>query len=185
MSKRTDILETALALFNANGYIAVGVDRIRDDAGASKMTLYKHFPSKDVLIQEVLALRHEQLADAITRAVAAASKPEERLRCLFEWHRQWFKQPDFHGCMFIKALDEHPNHAAIIDAVRRHKQWLTQLIATLLTETDAADTEQWAAALCMQLDGAIVHAAMFDDPAAADRAWQMACRVLGCLKENG
>ena len=172
MSKRTDILNTALALFNAYGYAAVGVDRIRDEANASKMTLYKHFPSKEILIQEVLALRHTQLAEAITSALDTATTPERQLHSLFEWHQHWFSQPDFHGCMFIKAHDEHPEHHAINAAARQHKMWLTQLIETILVAMKIDNTPLWAGILQMQLDGAIVHAALFDNPQAATMAWQ-------------
>lgn len=178
MSKRTDILNTALALFNAHGYIAVGVDRIRDEAGASKMTLYKHFPSKEVLIRDVLTLRHEWLVDAITQAMATEDSPDKQLKALFSWHHQWFTQPNFHGCMFIKAMDEHPDTLPITDIARHHKQWLTQRIADTLTAMHIEGSQQWAHALCMQLDGAIVHAAMFNAPQAANCAWQVACSVL-------
>lgn len=184
MSKRVDILNAALALFNAHGYAAVGVDRIRDEAHASKMTLYKHFPSKEILIQEVLALRHARLADTITQALSAASAPAEQLRQLFAWHKVWFTQPDFHGCMFIKARDEHPKHTAILNAARQHKQWLTQQINRCLAALKIADSEQWAQVLCMQLDGAIVHAAMFGDPQAADQAWWAVCRLLKRAPES-
>lgn len=180
MSKRTDILTAALALFNAHGYIAVGVDRIRDEAGASKMTLYKHFSSKEILIQEVLRLRHAQLAEAMSQAMERVNSPEQRLQQLFKWHREWFAQQDFHGCMFIKALDEHTEHEAIVDVARQHKQWLIQRITALLTEMKREHSAQWAKVLCMQLDGAIIHAALFNDPQAADHAWQAACSLLGC-----
>ena len=179
MSKRTDILNTALALFNAYGYIAVGVDRIRDEANASKMTLYKYFPSKEALIKEVLALRHAQLEEAMTQAMAMATAPKEQLRRLFQWHRYWFSQPEFHGCMFIKARDEHPEHAAIIDAARQHKCWLTALIAQRLAAIGLSNSEQHAIALCAQLDGAIIHAALFSTPQSADHAWHVACCLLG------
>ena len=179
MSKRTDILNTALALFNAYGYTAVGVDRIRDEAHASKMTLYKYFPSKEALIKEVLTQRHAQLAEAITQAMAVATTPKEQLRRLFQWHRYWFSQPDFHGCMFIKARDEHPQHATVVDAARQHKSWLTALIARRLAAMGLPSSERHAPTLCMQLDGAIIHAALFNAPESADHAWQAACCLLG------
>ncbi len=54
MAKRDDILATATRLFGEHGYHAVGVDRIRDEAEVSKMTLYHHFPSKEALVEAVL-----------------------------------------------------------------------------------------------------------------------------------
>src|SRR5262245_2695423 len=54
---RQRILETADRLFYQEGVRAVGVDRIIAEAGVAKMSLYKHFPSKDDLILAVLKHR--------------------------------------------------------------------------------------------------------------------------------
>lgn len=51
---RDRILETAGELFHRNGIRAVGVDAIAEAAGTNKMTLYRHFGSKDDLIAEWL-----------------------------------------------------------------------------------------------------------------------------------
>src|SRR4051794_11702142 len=56
---RQRILETADRLFYQEGVRAVGVDRIIAEAAVAKMSLYKHFPSKDDLILEVLKYREE------------------------------------------------------------------------------------------------------------------------------
>ncbi|MGL4609586.1 MAG: TetR/AcrR family transcriptional regulator, partial [Trueperaceae bacterium] len=47
---REQILETATRLFYQQGFRAVGIDTIIAESGVAKMTLYKHFPSKDDLI---------------------------------------------------------------------------------------------------------------------------------------
>lgn len=57
VTKEDLVLETALALFATHGYHAVGVDRIKDASGVAKMTLYKHFATKDILIEQVLLRR--------------------------------------------------------------------------------------------------------------------------------
>ena len=53
---RQRVLETADRLFYQDGIRAVGIDRIIAEAGVAKMSLYKHFPSKDDLILAVLRL---------------------------------------------------------------------------------------------------------------------------------
>src|SRR3954468_10561004 len=51
---RDRILAAARELFYHQGIRAVGVDAIAEAAGTNKMTLYRHFPSKDHLIAEYL-----------------------------------------------------------------------------------------------------------------------------------
>lgn len=52
--KRQDIVDAAERLFLANGFGATSMDAIAAEAGASKRTVYNHFPAKDVLFQAVL-----------------------------------------------------------------------------------------------------------------------------------
>ena len=51
---RERILAAAAELFYRHGVRAVGVDAIAEAAGTNKMTLYRHFPSKDELVAEYL-----------------------------------------------------------------------------------------------------------------------------------
>jgi AcrR family transcriptional regulator len=51
---RERILQAATELFYRQGIRAVGVDAIAEAAGTNKMTLYRHFSSKDELIAEYL-----------------------------------------------------------------------------------------------------------------------------------
>ncbi len=58
MSKKEDIINTALELFNQIGYNATGVDKIIAESNVAKMTFYKYFPSKESLIMECLHHRN-------------------------------------------------------------------------------------------------------------------------------
>src|SRR6266704_5649657 len=51
---RERILKAADELFYREGIRAVGVDAIAEAAGTNKMTLYRHFPSKDALVAECM-----------------------------------------------------------------------------------------------------------------------------------
>src|SRR6478672_8211712 len=51
---RARILAAASDLFYRRGIRAVGVDAIAEAAGTNKMTLYRHFDSKDQLVAEYL-----------------------------------------------------------------------------------------------------------------------------------
>src|ERR1700681_2886246 len=54
MPPRERILEAASDLFYRHGIRAVGVEAIAEAAGTNKMTLYRHFASKDELVAEYL-----------------------------------------------------------------------------------------------------------------------------------
>src|SRR5215470_16424929 len=74
---RERILRIAGELFYERGVRAVGVDEIAEAAGTNKMTLYRHFASKDLLVAEYL--RHAaRKADAELDALAAAHPSNPR-----------------------------------------------------------------------------------------------------------
>ena len=51
---RDHILRTARQMFSSNGFAKVTTDEMAASLGMSKKTLYKHFPSKRVLLEEVV-----------------------------------------------------------------------------------------------------------------------------------
>jgi AcrR family transcriptional regulator len=51
---RDKILETALKLFSRKGYLGATTKEIAKDAGIAEVTLFRHFPSKERLFEEVL-----------------------------------------------------------------------------------------------------------------------------------
>ena len=57
---RQRILLTAHDLFYQEGIRATGIDRIIKESGVTKVTFYRHFPSKNDLITAFLAYRHQQ-----------------------------------------------------------------------------------------------------------------------------
>jgi AcrR family transcriptional regulator len=61
---RASILASAEALFSAGG-IEVPMERVAEHAGLGMGTLYRHFPSKDALLEAVVAHRLGMLALAL------------------------------------------------------------------------------------------------------------------------
>ena len=56
---RERILSVAGTLFYCEGIHATGVERIAEEAHASKRTMYQHFPSKTQLVEEYLRRIHD------------------------------------------------------------------------------------------------------------------------------
>ncbi|WP_168012325.1 TetR/AcrR family transcriptional regulator [Halomonas salinarum] len=179
MAKRDDILATATRLFSEYGYHAVGVDRIRDEAGVSKMTLYHYFPGKEALVEAVLAERHERFMASLKAAVSAGPTYKARLRAVFDWHASWFASEHFHGCMFIKATEEYAREPeALLTLSRCHKSEVAALVKGIIDESDADAVPGLAHLVQVTLDGMIVNAYLFG-PEAVDDAWAALAPLLG------
>lgn len=182
-TKEDLVLETALALFATHGYHAVGVDRIKDASGVAKMTLYKHFATKDILIEKVLLRRDEHMRKglwmAITEPDVLAQGAVAQLRAVFEWHARWFAQPGFHGCMFIKASEEFlDDGSGIREASRAHKDWLRELLDGLLRQAGVVRHEALASHLLIVLDGLIVQANLFRGQDWVTQTWDLVASLM-------
>jgi AcrR family transcriptional regulator len=68
MDNRSTILATALQLFTARGYDAVGVQEIVDSAGITKPTLYHYFGSKRGLLETLLERDFTSLVNSVQLA---------------------------------------------------------------------------------------------------------------------
>src|SRR6266849_6186703 len=113
-SARERIDRAAYELFSRHGIRAVGVDTISARSGVAKMTLYKHYRSKEELALAFLRRReelwtHSWLEQEVERRAHA---PAARLLAVFDVFDKWFRRSDFEGCSFVKVLLEHgdPGH---------------------------------------------------------------------------
>jgi AcrR family transcriptional regulator len=79
---RALLLETAKAAFAEKG-ASVALEEIARNAGVGIGTLYRHFPNREALLQEVYADESEKLAAAAERLIAN----EEPVEALREWLR--------------------------------------------------------------------------------------------------
>lgn len=80
MDTQVRILQGALRLFTTLGYSGVTMERIAQESGVGKATLYRRFPSKEALILASIAWQADQIGARIDRALAdAALSPRERV----------------------------------------------------------------------------------------------------------
>lgn len=178
--KRQQIVETAYRLFKRDGFHATGIDRIIAEAEVAKMTMYRHFPSKEGLIVAVLTWRAERFERQLDRLVEAAATPEQKIARIFDWHGRWFASADFHGCLFQHALAEFgdPGHPVFAAATRQKtglKRRLRDILAASLPKKPA---ESAATALFMLIEGATLLAQMGQRQAAIRDARAAATRLL-------
>ena len=159
MSKKRDqLVETALELFSRQGYHATGIDKVLEAAGVAKMTMYKHFRSKDELILAVLRLRDERWRNRFMRGIERRSKdPRDRLLAMFDQLGEWFSDEGFCGCMFINASAEYADHADPIHAASaEHKRLVEKYVRDLAKQAGAPQPGVLATQLCLLMEGAVV-----------------------------
>jgi AcrR family transcriptional regulator len=154
--KRQHIIETAYGLFKNAGFHATGIDRIIAEADVAKMTMYRHFPTKDALIVEVLAYRAERFDKQLRCLVAERGSVQAQVETIFTWYEAWFRRPDFRGCLFAHALAEFGDTAhPVFQAALKQKEEFRQRIQRILeTAMPLAQAESLSAALLMLIEGA-------------------------------
>ena len=164
ISVRDKILHTAHDLFYSTGFKATGVDTLIKEAKVTKVTFYRHFPSKSLLILAYLHYRHEIWMNwfeaSLRRNLNAGQASSDALSAtLYEW----FVSPEFHGCAFINASAEAKSEdieSEIKEICRDHKSETKKTIVTLTGIND----EETVNDMMMLIDGAIIHAQMGMDP---------------------
>lgn len=179
---RAMILKRATALFYERGLDSVGVAEVCAAAGISKETLYRHFGSKDGLVQAVLDARSDKTTDWLCHAVAAAGDdPADQLMAVFDALAAWYAEPSFRGCAIVNAAaQQHAGPAGPIAA--RHLNRYLALLTDIAARARAADPATLGRQLLILLEGATVVADHLADPGAATLARDAA---LALLREQG
>lgn len=181
-SKKDEILLTAKRLFAEKGYQAVGVDTITNDSGVSKMTLYNHFKTKENLIVEVLRERDAEFIDSLEDRMSTVPPGRLRLKALFDWHIDWFRSANFHGCMFIKASEEFCGQSEpIMMVAREHKSTILKMIEDCLIADGVKQHSTAAKFLFILVEGMIVNAHMFGADTGMGLEWVTAEAALDAV----
>jgi AcrR family transcriptional regulator len=161
-SARERLLAAANELFYNEGVHTVGIDRVIEQAGVAKASLYNTFGSKDELVRAYLETRHASVTQRITQAVEG----------------ELFAQPDYRGCAFARASAEsHPGDLAE-QAAEAYRRWVRALLTELAAQAGVPEPEVLARQLHLLYDGSGQSARMDHDPAAAAAARAAAATLL-------
>jgi AcrR family transcriptional regulator len=147
-------------LFARDGVKSVGVDLIIARSGVSKMTLYRHFPSKEDLILAFLDLREDRWTVNWLKAGVEqrTSDRTERLLVIFDLYHEWFGRPDFEGNSFTRVVLESPRGSAIHNAAANHLAHIRDYVTELAIAAGLADAAAFGTAWQMLMEGAMVSA---------------------------
>jgi len=176
---RERIIDAATELFYAHGLRAVSAEKIIAQVGITKVTFYRHFPTKDELIVAYLERRAKWERDAVTGARQAAGDPADVFRMVAEAIGAESCRPGFRGCPFINAAAEYadPDHP-VRQVVDSHRRWFRQATQDLLDEIGVADSARVANELVMLRDGAMVSGYLSDPATVADALYNASRAVI-------
>jgi AcrR family transcriptional regulator len=160
-SPRDRVLDTADRLFFSVGVHAVGVDRIIDEAGVARATLFRHFRTKDDLVAAYLERRADHARATLTKMRAEHADPGRMLAAIADVVDGYRNQPGFRGCEFINAAaefadPEHPAHRLAVE----QRRWITDFIAETLAQLGHRDSAETAEAMLMVRTGALIAASL-------------------------
>jgi AcrR family transcriptional regulator len=158
LAPRERIVAAACELFYRHGIRAVGVDAIAEAAGTNKMTLYRHFSSKDELVAECLR-RVGAKADALWERIESAHPSDARAQ-LAAWVSamgEVLAAAGERGCAMCNAAIELPDrtHPArgVIEAFKSAQR---DRLVRLCSAAGARQAEPLADELFLLVEGARV-----------------------------
>ncbi len=175
ISPRERILSAASELFYRHGIRAVGVDAVAEAAETNKMTLYRHFSSKNELVAEYLQRLAEKAKASWDRLEADyPGEPSAQLRAWLKDMAAHVANGDERGCALANAAVELPekDHPArrVIEAFKTaQRERLVQLCAAAAL----AEPEMLADELFLLLEGARVTAQSMGRKGLDDRLVRM------------
>lgn len=163
------IQEAARELFERQGIRATGVEEVCRVAGATKMSLYRAYPSKDALVASILAEDAAEHDAWIRTSLAQAETPAGRLRALIEAFAVEVAEPGVCGCPMLLAQaefrdPEHPTYKVVAEFKRGSRD----RIRDLAEQAAARDPDSLADELAAAIEGAIAARSYLGEARAAD-----------------
>src|SRR5712691_10399310 len=100
---RRRLLAVADKLFSEEGVHVVGIDRLLEEAGVAKASLYNHFGNKDGLVRAYLEEHFEARREHVAQVLARYDSPREQLLGIFADVQDALAGTTFRGCRFVSA----------------------------------------------------------------------------------
>lgn len=167
---RERLLQAAEILFYQEGITRVTVDAIAEKAQSTKMTLYRHFESKEALIREWLSLLimdysqiFDELAERYPQDAAA------QIAGFAKFITNNLTSTSQRGCPFTNTLAEAGGHLTEVrELIISHKQRQYHRLVALCTQAGADDPLTLAKEITLILEGVQVVAQNAGFEGAAD-----------------
>lgn len=183
---KSKIINVATSLFEAKGINACGVDSIINESGVARATLYRHFPSKDLLIIAFLRSKADTFFDWLNQGLLSKErKPYDKLLELCNLMEEWISTPSFKGLPFHIGTIEFPetDHPVNQFSTALAKE-LQSFFAELAREAGATDPEGLSQQIIMLFEGAALVERVSPGTKTAAKAKEAALLIIrGTLKK--
>lgn len=103
-ARRAEILAGALRCFEAKGVLAVGIEDVRREAGASPSSMYHHFGSLEEIMLALLVSVFDELFAHLGRRVRRTRTAERAVRALVDGHIEWIADHPVEGRFMYQAM---------------------------------------------------------------------------------
>lgn len=141
---REKIIASASALMRANGFDGIGIDAITAHAGLTAGAFYRHFASKQVLLEEVVARAMQEASEHMPR-IAAADDIAAFVAAYMSQRK--FKQV-IAGCVVAAMAPDLTRNGGV---VRSHAALYVQNIHTAMTRALVHCGDEQAASIAWQI----------------------------------
>lgn len=177
------VMSTATRLFHEQGYQATGINQIIEEAGVAKSSLYQHFASKEILLNEYLSTHKEEWFAELLEYTKDTAAGKEKLLKLIDFRKFRLGLYQFKGCTFSRMIYEMPNldetSAAII---RKHKEatkgFIYAQLEVIKDSYPAAEVQELTELLFNLMEGAIIQTSMYHSAKPLDDAKAAMVRIL-------
>jgi AcrR family transcriptional regulator len=130
VTERTLLLDAGLVVIQRNGYAAATLTEIVEEAGLARRAFYRHFDTKDAVLNGVFAREAEKVDAALRQAVSSAPTGKAGLEAWLDTYINLFTNPPQRKRVAALSSDEFRRAAGYAAELRR----IDALYAAPLTE---------------------------------------------------
>ena len=127
------------------------------EAGVTRATFYRHFPSKEDLVEAYLGVEDANIRGAFAAAEESGAEPRQLVGLVIDGLADDVARHHTRGCPFINAAAEYPDpDSGVRRAVAEHREWFRSELEAVLGAAEVEAPEQAAAQLVLLRDAAMV-----------------------------
>lgn len=158
LAPRERILNTARHLFYRHGLNNIGVEAIAEAALSNKMTLYRHFGSKDdLIIAYVTEIAHEGDAAWERLSTQFSSAPDKLINAWVDYVKDALTDKFDRGCALANAAVELPAEHPARTVIEAYKERKRERLVAMLTAARYREPQRLADQVFLLFEGARIN----------------------------